>query len=207
MGIGKKSVGKSIFNWAKIAIGAAILLVGIGIGVAFSSTATLDPQNVASRDFIDRAAPNPELCVQYGASAMVMDARLYVTLSPFKVYVSQPKMTPGCIVRSNNWSILEQRKLIDGDRVRECKQKMNTFGFTGSLESKPEINCVYQNDAAQNLFLNQPGGTITPATGSDQFKNSRTSRNIFSIKLDRLVGRPPGMKASVSSLGRNLARK
>jgi Protein of unknown function (DUF3172) len=34
----------------------------------------IDPQNVASRDFIDRAAPNPELCVQYGASAMVMDA-------------------------------------------------------------------------------------------------------------------------------------
>ncbi len=167
--IGKKSVGKSIFNWAKIAIGAAILLVGIGIGVAFSSTATLDPQNVASRDFIDRAAPNPELCVQYGASAMVMDARLYVTLSPFKVYVSQPKMAPGCIVRSNNWSLLEQRKLINGDQVRECKQKMNTFGFTGSLESKPEINCVYQNDAAQNLFLNQPGGTAAPTTGSDQF--------------------------------------
>ena len=167
--IGKKSVGKSIFNWANIAIGAGILLVGIGIGVAFSSTATLDPQNVASRDFIDRAAPNPELCVQYGASAMVMDARLYVTLSPFKVYVSQPRMTPGCIVRSNNWSLLEQRKLINGDQVRECKQKMNTFGFTGSLESKPEINCVYQNDAAQNLFLNQPGGTAAPATGSDQF--------------------------------------
>jgi F0F1-type ATP synthase membrane subunit c/vacuolar-type H+-ATPase subunit K len=166
---GKKSIGKSIFNWAKIAIGAAILLVGIGIGVAFSSTATLDPQNVASRDFIDRAAPNPELCVQYGASAMVMDARLYVTLSPFKVYVSQPRMTPGCIVRSNNWSLLEQRKLINGDQVRECKQKMNTFGFTGSLESKPEINCVYQNDAAQNLFLNQPGGTAAPTTGSDQF--------------------------------------
>ena len=163
-------MGKSIFNWAKIALASAILLVGIGIGVAFSSTATLDPQNVASRDFIDRAAPNPELCVQYGASAMVMDARLYVTLSPFKVYVSQPKMTPGCIVRSNNWSLLEQRKVINSDQVRECKQKMNTFGFTGSLESSPVVNCVYQNDAAQNLFLNQPGGAATPqTTGSDQF--------------------------------------
>lgn len=167
---GKKSAGKSIFNWAKIALASAILLVGIGIGVAFSSTATLDPQNVASRDFIDRAAPNPEVCVQYGASAMVMDARLYVTLSPFKVYVSQPKMTPGCVVRSNNWTILEQRKLVNGDQVRECKQKMNTFGFTGSLESSPQINCIYQNDAAQNLFLNQPGGAATPpATGGDQF--------------------------------------
>ena len=167
---GKKSGGKSIFDWAKIAVASAILIVGIGIGVAFSSTATLDPQNVASRDFIDRAAPNPELCVNYGASAMVMDARLFVTLSPFKVYVSQPKMTPGCVMRTNNWSILEQRKLINGDQVRECKQKMNTFGFTGALESSPQINCIYQNDSAQNLFLNQPGGTAAPpAAGSEQF--------------------------------------
>ncbi len=167
---GKKSGGKSIFDWAKIAVASAILIVGIGIGVAFSSTATLDPQNVASRDFIDRAAPNPELCVNYGASAMVMDARLFVTLSPFKVYVSQPKMTPGCVMRTNNWSILEQRKLINGDQVRECKQKMNTFGFTGALESSPQINCIYQNDSAQNLFLNQPGGTAAPpAAGTEQF--------------------------------------
>ena len=167
---GKKSVGKSIFNWAQIAIASAILIVGIGLGVAFSSTATLDPQSVASRDFIDRAAPNPELCVQYGASAMVMDARLFVTLSPFKVYVSQPKMTPGCVMRTNNWSILEQRKVINSDQVRECKQKMNTFGFTGNLESSPQVTCIYQNDMAQNLFLNQPGGSVTPpASGTDQF--------------------------------------
>ena len=167
---GKKSVVKSAFNWAQIALASAILIVGIGLGVAFSSTATLDPQSVASRDFIDRAAPNPELCVQYGASAMVMDARLFVTLSPFKVYVSQPKMTPGCVMRTNNWSILEQRKVINSDQVRECKQKMNTFGFTGNLESSPQVTCIYQNDAAQNLFLNQPGGSVTPpASGTDQF--------------------------------------
>jgi hypothetical protein len=167
---GKKSTAKSIFNWAQIAFAAALLVVGIGIGVAFSSTATLDPQNVASRDFIDRAAPNAELCVQYGASAMVMDARLFVTLSPFKVYVSQPQMKPGCVMRSNNWSILEQRKLVTGDQVRECKQKMNTFGFTGNLESSPQINCIYQNDSAQNLFLNQPGASVAPPpTGGDQF--------------------------------------
>lgn len=167
----EKEAKKSFFDWAKIAVASAILIMGIGIGVAFSSTATLDPQNVASRDFIDRAAPNPELCVNYGASAMVMDARLFVTLSPFKVYVSQPKMTPGCVMRTNNWTILEQRKLINGDQVRECKQKMNTFGFTGNLESTPQISCIYQNDAAQNLFLNQPGTTTAapPATGTDQF--------------------------------------
>jgi hypothetical protein len=34
---------------------------------------------------------------------------------------------------------------------------MNTFGFTGTLENSPQIDCVYQNDAAKNLFLDQGG--------------------------------------------------
>ena len=155
---------KSIINVGQIALSAAILIIGIGLGIAFSSTVTLSPQNVASKDFIDKSSPNPELCVQYGASAVVMDARLYVTLSPFNVYVSQPLMRPGCVLRSNNWSILEQRKLVTGDQVRECKQKMNTFGFSGALESTPQINCIYQNEAAQNFFLNQPGSGVPEKT-------------------------------------------
>ncbi|MCZ0901857.1 DUF3172 domain-containing protein, partial [Microcoleus sp. HI-ES] len=86
----------------------AVFILGIGIGIAFSSTATISPENVASREFIDRSAPNPELCVQFGASAMVTDMRLYVTLNPFNVYISQPSMRPGCVLRTNNWAILEQ---------------------------------------------------------------------------------------------------
>jgi hypothetical protein len=39
---------------------------------------------------------------------------------------------------------------------------MNTFGFTGELESNPTINCIYQNDGAANLFINQPGSIQTP---------------------------------------------
>lgn len=152
----------SPFNYASLFIVAAALVIGIGFGMFFSSVATSSPENVASRDAIDRAAPNPELCVQFGASAMVMDARLFVTLNPFNVYISQPQMRPGCVLRSNNWSILEQRKLVNNDQVRECKQRMNTFGYTGTLEDKPEINCIYQNQAAQNFFLNQSG--VAPET-------------------------------------------
>lgn len=155
----------SAFNYTSIAILGGVFILGIGVGIGFSSTATLSPQNVASRDFIDRAAPNPDICVQYGASAMVMDTRLFVTLNPFNVYVSQPSMRPGCVLRTNNWSVLEQRNLVSSDQVRECKNRMNTFGFTGTLESSPQINCVYQNDAAQNFFLNQPGvGAPPPET-------------------------------------------
>lgn len=153
----------SLFNLTTIAILGGVLVLGIGIGIAFSSTTTLTPANVASREFIDTRAPNPEICVQYGASAMVMDARLFVTLNPFNVYVSQPSMRPGCVLRQNNWAILEQRKLVTSDQVRDCKNRLNTFGFTGSLDSEnPDIRCIYQNEAAQNFFTSQPGAVTQP---------------------------------------------
>jgi Protein of unknown function (DUF3172) len=152
-----------VFNYTTMAILAGVFILGIGIGIAFSSTTTLTPSNVASREFIDTKAPNPEICVQYGASAMVMDARLFVTLNPFNVYVAQPSMRPGCVIRQNNWAILEQRKLVTSGQVGECKNRLNTFGFTGNLDSeKPDIRCIYQNEAAQNFFINQPGAVAPP---------------------------------------------
>ena len=158
----------SAFNYTSIAIMAGVFILGVGIGIALSSTATLDPKNVASREVIDRYAPNPELCVHYGASAMVMDTRLFVSLNPFNVYVAQPSMRPGCVLRTNNWAILEQRKLVTSEQVRDCKNRMNTFGFTGDLGSSPEINCVYQNDGAKNYYLNQPGA-VAPAEETENF--------------------------------------
>lgn len=157
------AIQSSLFNISTIAILAGVLVLGIGIGIAFSSTTTLTPSNVASREFIDTKAPNPEICVQFGASAMVMDARLFVTLNPFNVYVAQPSMRPGCVLRQNNWAILEQRKLVSSNQVRECRNRLNTFGFTGSLDSEnPDIRCIYQNEAAQNFFTSQPGAVSQP---------------------------------------------
>lgn len=158
----------SPFNYTSIFILAAVFILGIGIGTFFSSTASLDPKNVASREVIDRNAPNPELCAQYGASAMVMDTRLFVSLNPFNVYVSQPSMRPGCVLRNNNWAILEQRRLVTSQQVSECKNRMNTFGYTGDLGSSPEINCIYQNDAAKNFYETQPGAVAPPAE-TDRF--------------------------------------
>lgn len=166
----KTSIFQSpLFNFATIAVLGGVLILGIGIGIAFSSTTTLTPSNVASREFIDTRAPNPEICVQYGASAMVMDARLFVTLNPFNVYVSQPSMRPGCVLRQNNWAILENKKLVTSDQVRDCKNRLNTFGFTGNLDSeKPDIRCIYQNESAQNFFLSQPGA-VGPTQETERF--------------------------------------
>ncbi|MBR8838488.1 MAG: DUF3172 domain-containing protein [Stigonema ocellatum SAG 48.90 = DSM 106950] len=159
----------SIFNLTTIALLAGVLVLGIGIGIALSSTATFTPSNVASREYIDTKAPNPEICVQYGASAVVMDARLFVTFNPFNVYVAQPNMRPGCVLRQNNWAILEQQKLVTSEQERECKNRLNTFGYTGDLKGdKPDIRCIYQNEAAQNFFVNQPGAVSQPQ-GTDRF--------------------------------------
>lgn len=165
----RKSTSSGFFNSTVLAILAGVFILGVGIGIAFSSTATLTPTNVASREFIDRSAPNADLCVQYGASAIVTDTRVFVTLNPFNVYVTQPKMQPGCVMRTNNWSILEQRKAVTGEDVRECKNRMNTFGYTGDLGDKPEVDCIYQNDAEKNRFLNQPGTIGAPAPETNQF--------------------------------------
>ena len=156
------------FNYATIAILAAVLILGIGIGTVFTSDTGATPNNVSSSIQIDQAAPNPEVCINYGASAMVMDARFFVTLKPFKVYVSQPTMRPGCVLRQSNWAILTQRNLITGDQERDCRQKLNTFGYTGDLGSSPAISCVYQSEDAQNFFINQPGAVNAP-TNTDQF--------------------------------------
>lgn len=151
-----------IWNSLTLAIIAGVFIMGIGLGVAFSNSVNISPQNVASREFIDRSAPNAELCINYGATAMVMDTRVFVTLNPFNVYVNQPLMQPGCVLRQNNWSILEQRKLVRSDQVRDCRHRMNTFGFTGTLESSPNVSCIYQSDSEKNRYLNQPGAGAPP---------------------------------------------
>jgi hypothetical protein len=143
-----------------IAVIAGVLILGIVIGTLFSSSASFNPQSVASREVIDRNAPSPGICAQFGASAITMDLRAFVTLNPFNVYVSQPLMQPGCVLRSSNWSILERSDRVDSKEVRECKNRMNTFAFTGDIESQSDnvkVDCVYQNDSTRNLFLSQPG--------------------------------------------------
>ncbi|MDX2097191.1 MAG: DUF3172 domain-containing protein [Leptolyngbyaceae cyanobacterium bins.59] len=158
--VGNKPSGiKSAINYASVAVMGAIFAIGMLVGISFTSVASSGPTNIVSRDVIDTAAPNKDLCLQYGASAIAMDAKVFVTLNPFKVYVSQAKTQPGCVLRSSNWALLEQRKLVNAEQVKECKNRMNTFGFTGQLESSPDINCLYENDNAQNLFLNQLGGS------------------------------------------------
>jgi len=161
---------KNPLDIAKIAILASVFVFGIVIGLFFNlSSGSAGNGSVDSSLQIDRAAPNPEVCQQFGASAIVTDMRVFLTLNPFSVYLTQPRMQPGCVLRRTNWSVIEQQKLVTSEQVRDCKRRMNTFGFVGVLEGKPKIDCVYQNDAAGNLFLNKNGGSTVPLPESDNF--------------------------------------
>jgi len=160
---------KNPFEVAKIAILGSVFVVGIVIGLSLNLTnGSGNIQSVDSSLQIDRRAPNPEICQQFGASAIVTDMRVFLTLNPFSVYLTQPNMQPGCVLRRTNWSVLEQQKLISSKQVKDCKRRMNTFGFIGTLEGKPKIDCVYQNDSAGNLFLN-PNGQPNVSSPSDNF--------------------------------------
>lgn len=138
--------GPGSMNWAVMA-GIFVLGLVLGAVVVFSTNFSGD-QSVATEAQIDRMAPNPELCAQYGASALVTDTRVFVTLNPRRVFVSQPQYSPGCVMRTSNWSVLEQKDVINSEEMRSCRNRMNTFGFTGDLDT-PEaakVDCIYQND-------------------------------------------------------------
>lgn len=155
----------NMLTTASLAIIAGAFILGIAVGVAFNSGTNFTPQNVASREFIDQAAPSRDICINYGASAIVTDTRSFVTFNPFKVYISRPIIQPGCVLRTNGWAVLEQRKLISSEQVRDCKQRMQTFGYTGKLDNSPQISCVNPSESDDNKFLNQPGtGVSAPDT-------------------------------------------
>ncbi|MEO0946608.1 MAG: DUF3172 domain-containing protein, partial [Cyanobacteria bacterium J06641_5] len=48
------------------------------------------------------------------------------------------------------------------------KDRLNTFGFTGSLDSTPRVDCIYQNNSAGNLF-SRDGDGFSPDPARDDF--------------------------------------
>lgn len=128
-------------------------LLGILIGILSDSNVSINPNNFVSRNTLDVNAPNKNLCLSYGASALVIDHRNFITLNPFKIYTAQTSIQPGCVLKSNNWIILENKDLITSEEIKNCKQRMNTFGYIGELENSPEINCIYESNSTLNSFL------------------------------------------------------
>jgi Protein of unknown function (DUF3172) len=155
---------------------AGIFVLGIGLGVTIDSAINTNPRDLASRDAIDQAAPNANLCATYGASAMAFDQRVFVSFNPFNVFVAQADVKPACVLRQSNVvSVLRDRHLVNDDEIRSCKQNMNTWAFVGNLEDQPQLSCVYQSADAQNEFLSNPKLGI----GEDVWDDDRATGKII----------------------------
>jgi hypothetical protein len=152
-GGGGGGTGPFQFNVATVAVLAGVLIVGIGIGTGLSSNTQGNQGNIASSQQLDMAVADPEFCKQYGASAFVQDLQLYTTMNPSTSFVTQPKLQPGCVIRRENWAVLQKEGAITAEQMRQCKQRMNTFAYIGSVKDKPEVRCVYQTDTFDNKFV------------------------------------------------------
>lgn len=140
------------------AVLAGVFAFGIGTGVTVDSAINTNPKDLASRDAIDRQAPNPTLCTQFGASAMAFDQRVFVSFNPFNVYVAQADVKPACVLRPSNVTpiLRDEFKLLNEKEVQSCKKNMNTWAFVGNLDDLPQLSCVYLSEDAQNEFLSNP---------------------------------------------------
>jgi hypothetical protein len=154
---------------------AGIFILGIGLGVTIDSAINTNPRDLASRDAVDQAAPNAEICAKYGASAMAFDQRVFVSFNPFNVYVAQADVKPACVLRQSNVvPVLQSKKLINDAEVRACQQNMNTWAFVGDLDRPyPQLSCVYKSNDAQNEFLSNPKLGI----GEDVWDDDRAALN------------------------------
>eukprot|EP00571_Detonula_confervacea_P006099 CAMPEP_0172315936 /NCGR_PEP_ID=MMETSP1058-20130122/26729_1 /TAXON_ID=83371 /ORGANISM="Detonula confervacea, Strain CCMP 353" /LENGTH=352 /DNA_ID=CAMNT_0013030135 /DNA_START=63 /DNA_END=1121 /DNA_ORIENTATION=+ len=156
-GFGRGDTGLRVPASVSAALLAGVFVLGIGTGVTVDSQINTNPKDLASRDAVDKNAPNPTLCTTYGASAMAFDQRVFVSFNPFNVYVAQADVKPACVLRpSNVVPVLKERKLINDSEVRGCKMNMNTWAFVGDLNDQPQLSCVYKSEDAQNEFLEDP---------------------------------------------------
>lgn len=148
-------------SWIPQGLSAALLMgtfvLGVGTGVTVDSAINTNPKDLASRDAIDKNAPNPKFCQRYGASTLVLDNRIFVSFNPFDVYVTQADVKPGCVLRAANVvQALQGRGLLTDEEVNVCKNGNNTWAYVGDINDKPQLSCVYQSDDAQNEFLENP---------------------------------------------------
>ena len=47
--------------------------------------------------------------------------------------MTQPVIKSGCVLRRANVGILERENLVERKDVEMCKNRMNTFAFTGEI--------------------------------------------------------------------------
>ena len=70
------------------------------------------------------------------------------------------------LLANQAWTVLQKQGAITNEDVRECKQRMNTFAYIGSIRDNPVVRCVYQADINENKFITK--GVSEDAIGVNQ---------------------------------------
>ena len=186
---GRGDAGLRLPPSVSAALLAGVFVLGIGTGVTVDSQINTNPRDLASRDAVDKNAPNPTLCTTYGASAMAFDQRVFVSFNPFNVYVAQADVKPACVLRpANVVPILKERKLLNDDEIRGCKMNMNTWAFVGDLNDQPQLSCVYKSEDAQNEFLDDPKRGIGEDYLDDDYQRAMMmKKDVTKMKTGKMV--------------------
>ena len=145
-----------------------------------------------------------------GSSAMVLDQRVFITFNPFNIYVTQADTKPGCVLRQSNVVNLlqKERQLVSDEEMELCKISYNTWAYVGDINNKPQLNCVYQSDDAQNEFLSNPkiglgedvydddvaAAQMKPDTMGKNIKNSRKSLKEMNDEMQKRIQREQQQK-------------
>ena len=87
---------------------------------------------------------SPDFCRQWGIAASVVDVQIYTTANSDSSYVSQPTLRPGCVIKSHGWAALQREGVITAKQMRECKMRISTFAYFGSIKDQPIVQCVYE---------------------------------------------------------------
>mmetsp|Transcript_26144 Transcript_26144/g.30368 ORF Transcript_26144/g.30368 Transcript_26144/m.30368 type:complete len:340 (+) Transcript_26144:141-1160(+) len=202
-----ESKGMNLPSTVSQSILAGVFILGIGTGVTVDSQINTSPKDLASRDAVDQAAPNPTLCTKYGASAMAFDQRVFVSFNPFNVYVAQADVKPACVLnRANAVPILQNQGLVNSKEVKLCKDNMsNTWAFVGDLNDYPQLSCVYRSEDAQNEFLSNPKYGI----GEDVYDDDRETLEAKMKSSGKLIknGMTQGEKEQVAVKAKAMALK
>jgi hypothetical protein len=207
---GRGDAGLRLPPSVSAALLAGVFVLGMGTGVTVDSQINTNPRDLASRDAVDKNAPNPTLCTTYGASAMAFDQRVFVSFNPFNVYVAQADVKPACVLRpANVVPILKERKLLNDDEIRGCKMNMNTWAFVGDLNDQPQLSCVYKSEDAQNEFLDDPKRGIGEDYLDDDYTRAMAMRKKAlepgKMKTGKMVKDTltEGQKRSILEIGEN----
>ena len=82
---GSGSGRKSGFSWENVRgpLLAGAFAIGLGSGVALTSSITFERSNIASTEIVDRKSPSNAVCIENGYSAIVMDQRVFVSFNPY----------------------------------------------------------------------------------------------------------------------------